>query len=52
MLINLNESQGIELMDILNTEDAFGTLPKDLKKTIKEIEEGLKNYAKPRYESS
>ena len=44
MLINLNAIQAKELLNILNTEDAFGALPKCLGKTLMEIEGGLENY--------
>lgn len=41
MLIYLDDKTGKEILDILNTEDAFGTLPKCLKSVILDIEEGL-----------
>ena len=44
MLINLNEITGSALLDLLNTEAAFGTLNKSLYELIPEIEEGLENY--------
>lgn len=44
MLINLNKESGTALLDLLNTEDAFGTLNKSLKKVMNEIKEGLLNY--------
>ena len=44
MLIYLDGTQGHKLLDLLNTEANFGTLPKCLKIIINDIEEGLKNY--------
>lgn len=41
MLIYLDETMAKRLLDLLNTEDAFGTLPKCLKRVIKDIEEKL-----------
>ena len=45
MLIYLDAMQAKELLNILNTEDAFGALPKCLSNAIEEIEVGLENYA-------
>lgn len=44
MLIYLDEVSGKALLNLLNTEDAFGTLNKCLKRTIDDIEIGLANY--------
>lgn len=41
MLVYLDDDMANALLDLLNTEDAFGTLPKCLKRTIKDIEEKL-----------
>lgn len=46
MLIYLDEESGKEMLDILNTEDAFGALPKCLKPVILNIEEGLKQHGR------
>ena len=43
MLLYCDGQMGTELLNILNTEDAFGTLPKCLKRLLTDIEEGLKN---------
>ena len=44
MLINLNATQAKSLLNILDTEGKFNTLPECLNKTILEIEDGLENY--------
>lgn len=44
MLIYLDDTSGTALLDLLNTEAAFGTLNQSLIKIIKELEEGLKDY--------
>lgn len=44
MLIYLDDNQGKELLNLLNTEDAFGTLPKCLRKVIASIKTGLEQY--------
>lgn len=44
MLIYLDDNQGKELLDLLNTEDAFGTLSKCLKQVIASIKTGLEQY--------
>ena len=41
MLVYLDDEMAIALLDLLNTEDAFGTLPKCLERTIKDLEEKL-----------
>ena len=41
MLIYLDENMAKAMLDLLNTEDAFGTLAKCLKRTIKDIEDKL-----------
>ena len=41
MLLYVDEIMASQLLDLLNTEDAFGTLPKSLKRLIKDIEEKL-----------
>ena len=44
MLIYLDETTGKAMLDLLNTEAAFGTLAKCLYKTINDIEDGLKDH--------
>ena len=44
MLIHLDGRTGQAMLDLLNTEAAFGTLDKSLYKFIAEIENGLKDY--------
>ena len=44
MLIHLDDVSGNALLDLLNTEAAFGTLHKSLYKFIPQIEEGLRDY--------
>ena len=48
MLIYFDEQSGKALLELLNTEDAFGTLDRCLKRTIKDVKQGLKDYGKPR----
>lgn len=44
MLLYLDDIQGKELLDLLITEQTFGTLSKSLYRTIDDVKEGLKDY--------
>lgn len=44
MLLHFDETTGSALLDLLDTEAAFGTLNKSLYKYIDELKGGLKDY--------
>lgn len=48
MLIYLDNNSGTELLNLLNTEDAFGTLAPCLKPVIAKVENGLEQHGRTR----